>query len=595
MNLTVISQYHPAAALHQPRLWATMLDDWENLPRKVPHDFTLVQHQLLNLNGMPLASVDTEKDGSGGLGQWSVAYRDGEGTLCVEPYYGQMGDHVDWGNCPVAFHNFKYDSKELATNDVLVPKQFHDTMIMAYCLGRAKQAPRDDSKAKSGSDMTGGLGLKYLARRHLGMEMKTWQAVKDHPEEIQEYNAKDSIATYLLAEKWLPILPEHYFNIDLPLLPVLIAMEDRGVQLDPDVLGTMGRELDNRLADYDEVTQHFAFHNLDFQSYLYGTLGIEPEVFTESGQPSVEAEILEIIDDPTVQQVLEYKRLYKEKGTYVGNYISAMDADNRIHPEFKQTSTSTGRLSCARPNLQNVFKRDERVRLRALFVAPKGKKIVRVDYNQLDYRALAAITQEPILINALHADKKIHQVTADEMGLAYDDAKTVNFGVLFGQEAWALSQQLRIPIGEAKSFLKRYFERFPNIKKYRDQMTEIAKSEKKVTIPFTDRTRRIDAMFFEQWRIQQEGIKEAINLPVQGLEAEVVKIGMIDLHQKHAAPMICQIHDELLFEVEEKDALEFAHWLKDYIPTIVEFGGMRFPVEVGIGQNWYESMMNEVK
>jgi len=125
-------------------------------------------------------------------------------------------------------------------------------------------------------------------------------------------------------------------------------------------------------------------------------------------------------------------------------------------------------------------------------------------------------------------------------------------------------------------------------------MTEIAKRDRKVSIPFTNRTRRIDAMYAEGWRIQQEGIKEAINLPVQGLEAEVVKIGMINLHYKHSAPMILQVHDELLFEVDEKDALEFAHWLKEYIPTIIKFGGMQFPVEVGIGQNWFEAMNNKI-
>ena len=203
---------------------------------------------------------------------------------------------------------------------------------------------------------------------------------------------------------------------------------------------------------------------------------------------------------------------------------------------------------------------------------------------------MAAITQDPILIEALNSNKKIHEVTAELLNIKYDDAKTTNFATLFGAEAWSLSQSLHITIGEAREFLANYFRRFPNIKKYRDQMREIAESEKKVTIPFTNRTRRIDAMFVDQWKIKQEGIREAINMPVQGLGAEVVKIGMIDLHYKHSAPMILQVHDELLFEVDDKDAIDYAHWLKDYIPSIVEFGGMRFPVEVGIGQNWYEAM-----
>ena len=542
-----------------------------------------------------LLAMDTEKDGSGGLGQWSIAFRDNAGALCVWSSFGNKDKEnlkaAFSFNLPVAFHNYKYDGRELIKNRMPVPQNIHDTMIMAYTLGLGRQAPKDDSKTKSGSDMVGGLGLKYLARRHLGMQMDTWQEVKDDPKLVPEYNAKDSVATYLLAEKWLPKLPKHYFDIDMPLLRVLMAIEDRGIQIDTEYLVQFGKELDNKLADFNLPLNPFSPKQI--QEYIYGTLKIEPWKFTDTKQPSTDEEVLEVIDDPVVKQILAYKKLYKERGTYVANYINARDEEDRIHPELKQVSTSTGRLSCARPNLQNVFKRDERVALRSLFVAPKGKKIVRADYNQLDYRALAAITQDPILIDALNADKKIHQVTAELLNLKYDDAKTVNFGVLFGEEAWALSQRLHITVGEAKTFLKHYFERFPNIKKYRDQMTEIAKSERKVTIPFTGRTRRIDALYVDQWRTQQEGIREAINMPVQGLEAEVVKIGMIDLH-KLDAPMILQVHDELLFEVPEKEALDYAHWVKEYIPTIVSFGGMTFPVEVGIGQNWFGAMNNKI-
>jgi len=591
MKVTVIAQYHPAAALHSPRLWATLLDDWQNMPEVVPSDFIISE----TLNFPPhgnFYALDTEQDGSGGLGQWSIAYRNSSNRLIVTPFYGKKEIGLGTSRLPCVFHNAKYDLRVLRTNRMSEPHQIHDTMIMAFCLGLGKQAPKDDSKTKSGSDMVGGLGLKYLARRHLGMTMKTWLEVKDDPDLVPEYNAKDSVATYLLAEKWLPKLPQHYFDIDMPLLRVLMAIEDRGIQIDTEYLVQFGKELDNKLADFNLPLNPFSPKQI--QEYIYGTLKIEPWKFTDTKQPSTDEEVLEVIDDPVVKQILAYKRLYKERGTYVANYINARDEEDRIHPELKQVSTSTGRLSCARPNLQNVFKRDERAALRSLFVAPKGKKIVRADYDQLDYRALAAITQDPILIDALNADKKIHQVTAELLNLKYDDAKTVNFGVLFGEEAWALSQRLHITVGEAKAFLKHYFERFPNIKKYRDQMTEIAKSERKVTIPFTGRTRRIDAMYVDQWRVQQEGIREAVNMPVQGLEAEVVKIGMIDLHYKHSAPMILHVHDELLFEVPEKEALDYAHWVKGYIPTIVEFGGMKFPVEVGVGQNWFESMNNKI-
>lgn len=226
--------------------------------------------------------------------------------------------------------------------------------------------------------------------------------------------------------------------------------------------------------------------------------------------------------------------------------------------------------------------------MRKLIVAKEGYKLVRMDFDQLDFRALACITLDPVLLSALSAGKKIHTVTAEKLGITYDNAKTVNFGMMFGQEAWALASQLHISLGDAKAFLVDYFKTFPGIKKFREEMTERIKAEKKVTIPFTGRTRRIDAMYVDQWRIQQEGIKEGINLPVQGTEAEVVKIVMIDLHYKHHAPMVLQVHDELLFEVPEKEAMTYAEWLIGYVPRIIAINDVTFPVAVTVGKNWKE-------
>lgn len=585
MRLTVISQFHPAAALHQPRLWADMLSDWEHLPEKVPSDFIIVQPHTIEHKGNFIA-FDTEQDGSGGLGQWSIAYRDAEGVLSVMPKFG-----VDKGFCfngfpldPLLFtvmHNAKYDLRVLRANKMKEPKNIHDTMVMAYCLGLGKQAPKDSSKTRSGSDMVGGLGLKYLARRHLGMQMKRWDEVKDSPEEIPEYNAKDSVATYLLAEKWLPILPKHYFEIDMPLLPVLMAVEDRGVQIDPDYLQEYARELDNRLTDFDLPLNVHATQEV--QSYVYGTLGIEPWKFTESGAPSVEAEVLETIHDPLIEEILKYKELYKDRGTYVENYVKMRDLEDRVHPELKQVSTSTGRLSCARPNLQNVDKEGD---MRKLIVAAKGKKLVRMDYDQLEWRVLAAITQDPTLLKALESGKKIHQVTAEQMNVSYDDAKTANFAIQYGAKAWMLAQHLHCTIGQAKEFIETYFEKFPGVKAYQKQMKEIALGEKKVTNWF-GRTRRVDAMYVDQWRVREEGIKEAINMPIQGAGGEICKIAMIALHEKNA-PQILQVHDELLFEIPEKEAEEYGQWLKEYIPTLVEINGVKFPVDITIGDNWKE-------
>jgi DNA polymerase-1 len=586
--------YHPAAALHAPRLLATMLQDWEHRPGSVPHDFVVTEE-------MPpkdsLIGLDTETDNAGGIGQWSVAWRGQDGILYVKAFYGAKPDFPTLDYI-VAEHNAKYDNRELAAHKMIppLPTRNHCTMIQAYCKDLGKQAPKESGKTRSGSDMVGGLGLKFLARRHLGMVMTTWAEARENPEIVPEYNANDSIATFLLCETWLPTMPKHYFDIDMPLLPVLMAMEDKGVLIDPNFLQEFAKSLDNRLANFTfpviNGKELNPFSPQQLQEYVYGTLGLTPWKFTDGGQPSTDEEVLETIHDPVVEKILEYKQLYKDKGTYVDNYVKMRDIHNRVHPELKQTSTSTSRLSCARPNLQNVDKEGD---MRKLIIAPEGHSLVRMDYNQLDFRSLAAVTLDELLMKSLNSGRKLHDVTAEGMNIKYDDAKTVNFGVMFEQKAWSLSQQLHITINAAQEFIDGYFKLYPGIKKYHISMEEIIRRDKRVTIPYTNRTRRIDAMYVEQRRIQNDGIREGINLPVQGLEAEVVKIGMIDLYYKHHLVPILQVHDELLFEVPKNEAIDFAHWLKDYVPTIVSFGGMDFPVEVSVGKTWFDCGLKENK
>lgn len=582
----VWAQYHPAAEFRNPRLRADILEDWSNPPVTVDHSYKITQK--LPPKGT-MIGLDTETDHHGGLGQWSIAWRDKKGQICVRPHYGPeldfpIEDYV------VVGHNLKYDNRELVANGMRPPVKQHDTMIAAYCMGLGKQAPKDSAKSKSGSNMVGGLGLKYLARRQLGIVMKTWKEVKDHPEAIPEYNADDSVATLLLMETWLPQLPEHYHTIDMPLLPVIMAMEDRGIMIDPDFLESFAKSLDNQIAEFDDVVQHLAYHNDDLISYIYGTLEVEPWRFTDGGKPSVDADTLDIIDDPIVNDIQKYKGLFKDKGTYVDSYVNGRDSEGRIHCELKQTSTATGRLSCANPNLQNV---DKEGGMRKLFVAAPGFKLVRFDYNQLEWRILAALTLDPILLAELGKGKKIHTITSEQMNVDYTTAKRGNFGIQYGAGAWKLAQTLDCSIDEAKDFMAKYFMKFPGVKKYQDEMREIALRDKAVT-NYYGRTRRLDAMYAGDWRVRQEGIKEAFNTPIQGAGGEICKIAMIRLHEVcGAARMLLQVHDEILFEVPEREAVEFAHWLEEYVPTLTDINGQRFPVEAGVGSSWWECCKDE--
>jgi len=586
----IIAHYHPAAALHQPRLWAVMLNDWEYMPEKVEASYTIADPKTTAILGGLYAipfyiALDTENDPSGKLGVWSYGFRNADKQLYILPLEGKQ-DILLPPNAVVIMHNAKWDLRVLKNNGMTPPENYVDTMIAAYCLGLGRQDVKDTNR--SGDKMVGGLGLKYLARRHLGMEMNTWLEMKDKPDEMAEYNAKDSVATYLLWEKWQPQLPEHFWKIDMPLLPVCMAMEDRGIMVDPNFLKEYAEALDVQLSEInlDGINPYSPKQVIE---YVYTTLGVEPTKYTDTGQPSTDAEVLETIDDPIVKGILQYRELYKERKTYVSSYQARMDLENRVRCDFKQTSTATGRLSSARPNLQNVTRGTD---LRKLFIAPKGRKLVRLDFSQLELRVFAAISGAKRMLEALEAGRSIHQETADQLGIPYEDAKTVNFLMLYAGGAWKISQEFHIPIDKAKQMIADYYSAYPEIQIYHNQMIEISHRDKRVT-NFFGRTRRLDSMYSEHWRTIKEGEREAINTPVQGAAAEIVKLAMIDLH-KWEAPMLLQVHDELVFEMEADIADEYANWLREYVPTLNDINGIRFPVDVGVGQNWWESKKNAI-
>ncbi len=578
-KVKVISQYHPAAALHSPSLWATLLNDWSELPEEVPHDFKVVPFGFTPAN---LVSLDTENAPDGSLGEWSIAYRNPEGQLCVSSTYGSRPNLTF--DSTVIMQNARWDIRVLQRNGMKVPEKIVDTMIAAYCLGLGRQEA-GDSGNKSGDNMVGGLGLKYLARRHLGMQMKTWEQVKDHPEWKEAYNADDSIATYLLWEKWLPKLPQHFYTIDMPLLNVLMAMEDRGILVDKDFLGQYSGILDQELAKFNLPLNPYSVPQL--RKYIYEDLKVQPWKFTDTKAPSVDDDVLSTIDDPIIKQVINFKKLHQEKNTYAKNYQEQMDETGRIHCEFKQTSTATGRLSSSHPNLQNVTTEEHGSSLRKLFIAPPGKLLVDLDFEQIELRVFAALTGDEVMMDVFNKGGDIHQETADALKVSRSLGKKANFLMLYGGGDWKLSRELGISMEDAREGLKRYHHRFPAIAKYFAEQTAKIK-ETKEAFTFMGRRRRLDSMFAEDWRTQQEGIRQGINMPIQGTAGEVVKLAMIKLHYDYHAPMLLQVHDELLFEIEEKQAQEYAHWLQEYIPTITEVNGVKFPVSVKVGKNWSE-------
>jgi DNA polymerase-1 len=586
VKTTVICQYHPAAALHNPRLWSVMLDDWEHLPQQVDHDYVVVPSTAIP--NVKTLALDTESaDSTGGLGIWSVAYRDENGRIAVTPFYGCDHRPTFRDDQQVIMHYAKHDLRVLEKAGLPQPKNVVDTIIAAYCLGLGRQDVKTEGR-ESDTGLVGGLGLKYLGRRHLGMNMKTWDDVKDKPELVPAYNADDSVATLLLWEKWKPILPEHFWKIDMLLMRTLMAMEDRGIMLDPKFLATFSENLDADLAKYSFPFDPFSPKQVG--EYIYKTLGIEPFRFTETGQPSADAEVLESIDDPVIKRLLEYKHLYQERNTYVKNYLEGMTPEGRIKCEFKQIRTATGRLSSAHPNLQNVPREGN---MRNLFIAPEGMLLVRADWIQIELLCIAIISGDEAMLDVFAKGGDIHQATADALGVDRNRAKTINFMMQYIADekdaAWKLSSETGLTIDEARLYVSKYFGQYRGMKRWVDDTVEQVKTTHRVKDWF-GRERRIDAAYAEDWRVRKQGFREGVNMPIQGTAGEIVKIAMNDLHYKHSAPMLLQVHDELVFEVPTKDARDYGYWLRDYLPTLTEIKGMRFPVEVGVGRTWKEAM-----
>ena len=579
----VIAHYHPAACFHAPRLKAVLLNDWEFCPKIVRDEFIFVEPTRSNFPHY--IGLDTENDIGGSLSNWSIAYRKGDEIL-VEPYCG-VDKKVRFGDSIAVIHNAKHDLRVLKRHGMDVPTKYECTMIGAYCLGLGRQAEDKDENGDTG--MVGGLGLKYLARRRLGMQMNSWMIAKEFDADGQKlYNARDSVAHLLLGEDMRPVMPEHYYTIDMPLLPVLMRMEDNGIMVDRSKLQVYKESLAAEMATISLPLNPQS--PLQVANYVYGTLGITPTVFAKSGAPSTGAEALETIDDPVVDEILRWRGLHTEYNNFAKNYLSRLTLEDRIHPTFKQTSTATGRLSCAEPNLQNPSRTSD---IRTMFIAPPRKTLVCMDYKQLELYVIAAITQDPKLLTAALAQVNFHQNTADETGFEYHDAKTLNYLMTFGGGEYKISQQFHVPMYKAKEIKEHYFETYPGLQKYMLEQEGIAKREKKVTNYF-GRVRRLDAMFAGNYKTQQEGIREAINTPIQGTAGDIVKRAMIRLDKEAGYPMLLQVHDELLFEVPTRSANEFAHWLKDFVPTITEIKGVTFPIDVGIGKSWKDAKHNTI-
>jgi DNA polymerase-1 len=508
--------------------------------------------------------------------------------------------------------NLKYDAHVLANHGLRLEGIAHDTLLQSYVLD-AGQLRHD---------------LDALARRHLDYETLTYEQVagkgaKQIPfaavdvKTATRYAAEDAdLALRLHQVLWPrlaaePGLRRVYEQIEIPLLPVLMRMERNGVQIDAALLHRVSHELATRMHALEHQAHELAGgpFNLaspkQLQEILFVRLGLPVVNRTPTGQPSTNEEVLEQLAEQHAlpRVILEHRMLAKLKSTYADKLPQAIDPrTGRVHTMYQQAVASTGRLSSTEPNLQNIpVRSEEGQRIRQAFIAPEGMLILSADYSQIELRIMAHLSGDAGLLKAFAEGRDIHRATAAEVfGLPLDAvsdqqrraAKAINFGLIYGMSAFGLARQLGIPRAEAQAYVDLYFARYPGVRRYMEEAREKARDKGYAETLFGRRL-PLPEIRSRDARRRQQAERVAINAPMQGTAADIIKRAMIDIDAWLAeslfpARMIMQVHDELVFEVEAGQVEALAQEVKMRMASAAELA-VPLVVEVGWGRNWGEA------
>jgi DNA polymerase-1 len=430
------------------------------------------------------------------------------------------------------------------------------------------------------------------------------------------YAAEDAEVTLRLHRALWPRLVETpglqriYEELERPLVPILGAMEHHGVLLDTALLKQQSRELEKGMAMAEAAAFAAAAGKFNIgsakqlQEILFERLGLTPLRKTPGGQPSTAEDVLEELSalHELPRRVLEYRALAKLKSTYTDKLPELVDAHNRVHTSYHQAVAATGRLSSSDPNLQNIpIRTAEGRRIRQAFIAAPGYRLVAADYSQIELRIMAHLSGDEGLQAAFHEDRDIHQATAAEVFETPLDevtpeqrrsAKAINFGLIYGMSAFGLARQLGIERGAAQEYVNTYFERYPGVKRYMDQTREQARRDGFVTTVLGRRLHLPEIRSRNSQR-RQYAERSAINAPMQGTAADIIKLAMIRVadwlaHGEVDARLIMQVHDELVLEVAEADVEGLIAALGQLMGEAIELS-VPLRVDAAAGLNWDEA------
>lgn len=509
-------------------------------------------------------------------------------------------------------HHLKYDAHVLANHAIKMRGIAYDTMLESYVLNST--ATRHD--------------MDSVARRYLGLETTKYEDVAGKGakqicfdeveiEKAAHYAAEDADITLRLHNVLWPELEKTgrladiYEDIERPLISVLEGMEETGVLINAELLAGQSKEIAAKLVKLEQKAHKEAGRNFNLgspkqlQEILFEELELPVVRKTPKGQPSTAEDVLqELAEEYELPRlILEHRSLSKLKSTYTDKLPEQIcERTGRVHTSYHQAVTATGRLSSSAPNLQNIpIRTEEGRRIRQAFVAPEGYSLVAADYSQIELRIMAHISKDKGLIKAFAEDKDIHQATAAEVfGVDLDSvtseqrrrAKAINFGLIYGMSAFGLAKQLNIPRHEAQDYVDLYFDRYPGVKAYMDRTREQASSNGYVETVLGRRLYLPD-INAKQAQRRQYAERSAINAPMQGTAADIIKKAMLDVdgwlrREKPDARLIMQVHDELVFEVRSDHAEDVAAHVSRLMAAASQLA-VNLKVDTGIGRNWDEA------
>ncbi|MBD3320796.1 MAG: DNA polymerase I [Chitinivibrionales bacterium] len=536
-----------------------------------------------------------------------VGHEHSDRNLPLQEVLGACREMIESSRIKKIGQNLKYDFQVFKNYGITMSGIEFDTMVAAYVI--------DPGTRRYGLDS---MALDFLNCRTTSIETLIGKGTKQVSfstvavKDAASYSGEDVIVPLLLKEKFEKMLQEKkvselFREIEMPLVPVLAEMEWNGILIDALLLKKMSEEYQKQLEEisqniYDSAGEEFNLNSpKQISDVFFNKLGLPKSRKTKTGL-STNVDALEKLapDYPVARLLLDYREVQKLLSTYIDALPQRVYAKTgRVHSSFNQTIAATGRLSSTNPNLQNIpVRTDDGRRIREAFVAPEKYVIVSADYSQIELRILAHVSRDPLLIQAFKEDRDIHAQTASVMyNTAIElvspemrrSAKTINFGLMYGMGPVNLARQLNISFKEARHFIETYFEQFPTIRSYMDMTIENARLYG-YTETLLGRRRYLPEINAQSRQVREAAERTAINTPIQGTAADIIKIAMVRIHEEieqkfPSDAMLLQVHDELVFEVKESHADTFVKWVVDTMSSAYELT-VPLKVDAGTGVNW---------